>query len=104
MEKMNKQVDEEEVEEVEVVEVKKPTMKVKVNNNIEMNELDDIVVKEVKKTEVKKPNVINIMDEDNDNDEIPINTNRKDKRALRKPNKKVTHHDISIIKGLDLGF
>ena len=99
MEKMNKQVDEEEVEEVEVVEVKKPTMKVKVNKNIAVNELE-----EVKKPEVKQPNVINIMDEDNDDDEIPISTNRKDKRTLRIPNKQVTHHSKSIIKGLDLGF
>jgi hypothetical protein len=93
MEKVDEKVDEEEVEEDEVVEVvkevKKPTMKVKVNKNIAVNELEDIVIKEVKKPEVKKPNVINIMDEDNDNDEIPINTNRKDKRPLRIPNKKL---------------
>ena len=105
IEKVEEEVEEED-EEVEVVEVKKPklpAMKVKVNNNIAVNELEDIVVKEVKKQEVKQE-VNNIMDEDNDNDEIPINTNRKDKRPLRIPNKKVTHHDISIIKGLDLGF
>jgi phage/plasmid-associated DNA primase len=93
---------EEEDEEVEVKKPKLPAMKVKVNNNITMNVLEDIVVKEVKKQEVKQE-VNNIMDEDND-DEIPINTNRKDKRPLRKPNANVTHHDISIIKGLDLGF
>ena len=37
------------------------------------------------------------MDEDNDNDEIPIN-NKKDKRQLRqKPNTEATHHDLSLI-------
>jgi hypothetical protein len=42
------------------------------------------------------------MDEDNDNDEIPIN-NKKDKRPLRsKPNIEATHHDISVIKQLKL--
>ena len=57
---------------------------------------------EVKKPEVKKPNVINIMDEDNDNDQTP-NNNKKDKRPLRsKPNTEATHHDISIIKQLKL--
>jgi hypothetical protein len=33
----------------------------------------------------------------NDNDEIPINTNNKDKRPLRsKPNIEATRHDISV--------
>ena len=55
-----------------------------------MNELEDIFIKEVKKSEVKKPNVINIMDEDNDNDQTP-NNNKKDKRPLRsKPNIEAT--------------
>ena len=42
------------------------------------------------------------MDEDDD-DEIPINTNNKDKRPLRsKPNIEATRHDISVIKQLKL--
>ena len=52
------------------------------HKNIVIGELADIVIKEVKKPEVKKPNVINIMDEDNDNDQTP-NNNEKDKRPLR---------------------
>ena len=59
-------------------------------------------IKKVKKPEVNKTKVINIMDEDNDNDEIPIN-NKKDKRQLRqKPNTEATYHDISVIKQLKL--
>ena len=70
------------------------------NKNIVIDELEDMFIKEDK----KPTKVINIMDEDNDNDEITIN-NKKDKRPLRpKPNTEATHHDISIIKGLDLGF
>ena len=50
---------------------------------------------------MKKPNVINIMDEDNDNDQTP--NNKKDKRPLRpKPNIEATRHDISVIKQLKL--
>ena len=61
-----------------------------------MNELEDIFIKED-----KKPEVINIMDEDNDNDETP--NNNKDKRPFRqKPNTEATRHDISIIKQLKL--
>ena len=62
-----------------------------------MNELEDIFIKEE-----KKPEVINIMDEDNDNDQTP-NNNKKDRRPLRqKPNIKATRHDISVIKNLNL--
>ena len=53
------------------------------HKNIVIGELADIVIKEVKKPEVKKPNVINIMDEDNDNDQ---------------------NHDFSDIKQLKLFF
>ena len=68
------------------------------NKNIVIDELEDMFIKEVK----KPTKVINIMDEDNDNDEIPIN-NKKDKRPLRsKPNTESTHHDISVIKQLKL--
>jgi hypothetical protein len=71
--------------------------KVKVNKNIAVNELEDIVI-----NEDKNPEVNNIMNEDNDDDEIPIN-NKKDKRPLRqKPNIEATHHDISVIKQLKL--
>jgi len=71
--------------------------KVNKNKNIVIDELEDMFIEEV-----KKPEVNNIMDEDNDNDEIPIN-NKKDKRPLRsKPNTESTHHDISVIKQLKL--
>ena len=51
--------------------------------------------------EVKKPEVINIMDEDNDNDQTP--NNKKDKRPLRaKPNIGATRHNISDIQKLKL--
>ena len=101
MEKVN-EVDEDDDEEVEVDEEvnkpKLPLMKVRVNENknIKIDELDDIYIKEV-----KKPEVINIMDEDNDNDQTP-NDNKKDKRLRSKPNIEATHHDISIIKQLKL--
>ena len=62
-----------------------------------MNELEGIFIKED-----KKPEVINIMDEDNDNDQTP-NNNKKDKRPLRpKPNIEATRHDILDIKQLKL--
>ena len=51
-------------------------MKVNKNKNIVIDELEDMIIEEVKKPEVKKPNVINIMDEDNDNDQTP-NNNKK---------------------------
>ena len=102
MEKVN-EVDEDDDEEVEVDEEvnkpKLPLMKVRVNENknIKIDELDDLYIKEV-----KKPEVINIMDEDNDNDQTP-NNNKKDKRPLRsKPNTEATRHDISVIKQLKL--
>ena len=80
----------------EVEEVKLPKKNVKNNNNIEVNELEDIFIKED-----KKPEVINIMDEDNDNDQTP--NNKKDKRPLRlKPNIEPTHHDSSVIKRVDI--
>jgi hypothetical protein len=107
MENVNEKVDEdEEVEEdnedneVDEEVEKKTPMKAKVNKNknIVIDELEDMFIKEVK----KPTKVINIMDEDNDNDEIPIN-NKKDKRPLRsKPNTEATHHDISVIKQLKL--
>ena len=107
MENVSEKVDEdEEVEEdnedneVDEEVEKKTPMKAKVNKNknIVIDELEDMFIKEVK----KPTKVINIMDEDNDNDEIPIN-NKKDKRQLRpKPNTEATHHDISVIKQLKL--
>ena len=61
-----------------------------------MNELEDMFIKEDKKPEVKKPEEINIMDEDNDNDQ-------KDKRPLRKKsNIEATRHNISDIQKLKL--
>ena len=112
MEKVNEVDEDEEVEEDnedtednEEVE-KKTLMSVKnkiivSNKNIVIDELEDMIIKEDKKQEVKKPEVINIMDEDNDNDQTP--NNKKDKRPLRsKPNTEATHHDISIIKQLKL--
>ena len=60
------------------------------NNNIKVDELEDIVIKEDKKQEVKKPNVIDIMDEDNDNDQTPNNN--------KKPDIEATRHDISVFK------
>jgi len=77
-------------------------MRVNKNKNIVFDELEDMFIKEDKKTKVNKTKVINIMDEDNDNDEIPVN-NKKDKRPLRsKPNIEATRHDISVIKQLKL--